>query len=135
MNLQTNVSNHEIPTRQLTYINREASVLEASKLMRKSGATELLVAEETDGMLLPLGIMTANDIVMRVIALGLDPAVMTAGDIAWPVRESSDASQRYAAGILPAQEGSGETLSVLDVNGRFVGTVGFDRIEGIRSPQ
>ena len=40
-----------------------------------------------------------------------------------------------AAGILPAQEGSGETLSVLDVNGRFVGTVGFDRFEGIRSPQ
>jgi len=85
MILQTNVLNHEIPKRQLTYINREASVLEASKLMRKSGATELLVAEETDGMLLPLGIMTANDIVMRVIALGLDPAVMTAGDIAWPI--------------------------------------------------
>jgi len=34
-------------------------------------------------MLLPLGIVTASDIVTRVIAAELDPAVLTAGDIAW----------------------------------------------------
>jgi hypothetical protein len=30
-----------------------------------------------------LGTLTADDIVTRVLALGLDPAVLTAGDIAY----------------------------------------------------
>jgi CBS domain-containing protein len=68
---------------ELTHIDREASVLEASQLMRTSGATELLVVDKTDGAIFAFGIVTATDIVTRVIAAGLDPAVLTAGDIAW----------------------------------------------------
>lgn len=67
---------------ELTYIDRNASVLEASKLMRQSGTTELLVVDKHNGGQFTFGIVTANDIVTRVIATGLDPAVMTAGDIA-----------------------------------------------------
>jgi len=83
MILQTNGVNGQITQDNPTYVDRETSVLEASKLMRNSGATELLVTGETNGMRLPLGIVTASDIVTRVIAAELDPAVLTAGDIAW----------------------------------------------------
>ena len=64
-------------------VDREASVLEASKLMRDSGATEVLVTDDASGRLLGIGVLTANDIIRWVVAAGLDPAVMTAGDIAW----------------------------------------------------
>jgi len=74
---------------ELTYIDRNASVLEASKLMRQSRATELLVVDKAAGSPFTFGFVTANDIVTRVIATGLDPAVVTAGDIAWNNTEVS----------------------------------------------
>jgi len=81
--LQANDLAGEICKYNLAHVDREASVLEASKLMRKSGATELLVTSETNGTFVALGVVTASDIVTRVIAAGLDPAVLTAGDITW----------------------------------------------------
>lgn len=73
---------------KLAHIDREASVLDASKLMRTSGATELLVVDKADGIAFAFGILTANDIVTRVIATGLDPAVLTTGDITWSEKEA-----------------------------------------------
>jgi CBS domain-containing protein len=67
----------------LTHVDRETSVLEASKVMRISHSTELLVVDKSHGLPFVFGVLTALDIVTRVIATGLDPAVLTAGDIAW----------------------------------------------------
>jgi len=80
---QTIASHGDIVGLNLVYVDQEASVLDASKLMRQTGATELLVIDRSRGTLLSFGIVTANDIVTRVIAAGLDPAVLTTGDIAW----------------------------------------------------
>jgi len=77
---------------ELTHIDQEASVLEASKLMRTSGATELLVVDKTDSENFAFGIVTATDTVTRVVAAGLDPAVLTAGDIAWTEPVAPDAA-------------------------------------------
>ncbi len=73
----------EIAKSNVMYVDKEASVLAASKVMRESGVSELLVTEVTDGVFVAIGIVTADDIVTRVIATGLDPAVLTAGDITW----------------------------------------------------
>ena len=91
----------EIAMNNLTQVDRNASVLEASKLMRKSGKTELLVTREANGTLLALGVVTASDFVTRVMAAGLDPSVLTAGDIARfhmaaVDATNSDAGKRYS---------------------------------------
>jgi CBS domain-containing protein len=132
---RTSVSKDEASGDKLTYIDREASVLEASKLMRKSGKTELLVTDQVDGMLLPLSIVTANDIVRRVIALDLDPAVLTTGDIAWSGLEDADPSDDDAMRILHTQLGRGEALVVMDAEGRFVGTLRPAEIPWMQTPQ
>lgn len=75
---------------RLAHIDREASVLEASRLMRTSGATELLVVDKAHGAPFAFGILTANDIVTRVMAAGLDPTVLTTGDIAWSGMEDAE---------------------------------------------
>lgn len=123
---RTNITSGEIINHKLTHVDREASVLEASKLMRKSGTTELLVTVEANGVLRPLGILTAKDIVTRVIATELDPAVLTTGDIAWPGSAGADTGDGAAAKLQPAQDSQCEALAVMDGDGRLIGTVRRD---------
>ena len=127
---RTNITNGEIINHKLTHVDREASVLEASKLMRKSGATELLVTAEAGGVLRPLGILTAKDIVTRVIATELDPAVLTTGDIAGPGLAAADTGDGSAETLRRAQDGQCEALAVIDGDGRLVGTVRCDEFVG-----
>jgi CBS domain-containing protein len=81
--MRTSRTNGEIAPEHLTYVDRELSILEACRVMRRSGAEELLVTDQAEGTIVPLGVVTARDIVTRIVAAGLDPAVLTAGDIAW----------------------------------------------------
>ena len=126
---RTDITSGEIINHKLTHVDREASVLEASKLMRKSGTTELLVTVEANGMLRPLGILTAKDIVTRVIATELDPAVLTTGDIAWP-GSAADTADGAADGLWRSQDSQCEALAVMDGDGRLVGTVRRDEFVG-----
>lgn len=66
----------------MAIVPSEASIVEASRLMRERGATELLVLGQVEGQPRTVGVVTEHDIVTRVVALGLDPAVLTVGDIA-----------------------------------------------------
>jgi CBS domain-containing protein len=127
---QSNVTRDEITSHKLTYVDREVSVLDASRLMRKAGTAELLVTGQADGMLRPLGIVTARDIVTRVIAAELDPAVLTAGDIAWSGKAAADPADGDAERLLRYQENHCGALAVLDGDGRLVGTVKLDEFIG-----
>jgi len=62
-------------------VHRDASLVEACRLMRDCHTTELTVVAEADGRVLPVGKVSANDIATRVVALELDPTVFTAGDL------------------------------------------------------
>ena len=126
--LDTEVTGSEIMSGKLTHVDREASVVAASVLMRKSGATELLVTRKTDGRLYPLGIVTANDIVTRVIAAGLDPAVLTAGDIACSGFPETGAAHRDTLARQRNQQHTGEALAVMDGDCRLVGTVRLEEL-------
>ncbi len=64
-------------------VHRDSSLVEASRRMRECHAARLVVVTEAQGQPVCLGTLTADDIVTRVLALGLDPAVLTAGDIAY----------------------------------------------------
>lgn len=41
----------------------------------------LVVVEDNDGVAFPVGVLTDRDIAIEVVAFGLDPAAMTAGDV------------------------------------------------------
>ncbi len=125
----TDVTGGEIMNYKLTHIDREASVLDAGKLMRKAGTAELLVTDRSEGTLHPLGFVTASDIVTRVMAAELDPAVITAGDIAWS-GTAADTAESEAARGCRSHVHPGEALAVLDGEGLVIGGVRLDEIEG-----
>jgi len=71
----------EICTVQTIYCRREDTVQDAALLMRKSHVGDLVVVDQPEGERIPVGILTDRDIVVSVIALGLDPASLLVGDI------------------------------------------------------
>ena len=63
------------------WIDRHASVFRAAQLMRRTGLPFVVVTEASDDGAVPLGVISTQDIVMRVMALGLDARVMRVGDV------------------------------------------------------
>lgn len=59
----------------------ELSLPDTAALMRKNHVGDVVVIESHAGVRLPIGIVTDRDIVMETMALQLDAALFTAGDI------------------------------------------------------
>lgn len=71
----------EICTVQTIYCKRDETVQGAALLMRKYHVGDVVVIDQPHGEKTPVGIVTDRDIVVGVIALGLDPASLLVGDI------------------------------------------------------
>jgi CBS domain-containing protein len=71
----------EICTVQTVYCKRDETVQGAALLMRQHHVGDLVVVDQPNGERVPIGIVTDRDIVVSVIALGLDPGSLLVGDI------------------------------------------------------
>ena len=71
----------QICTTQTIFCERDETVQGAALLMRKNHVGDLVVIDQPNGERVPIGIVTDRDIVVSVIALGLDPASLLVGDI------------------------------------------------------
>jgi len=71
----------DICTIQTISCSRDETVQGAALLMRKHHVGDLVVVDGSDGDAIPAGIVTDRDIVVSVVALGLDPASLQVGDI------------------------------------------------------
>jgi CBS domain-containing protein len=74
----------EICTREVVVTPTTTSVDAAADMMRRYHVGDLVVVEESDGKRIPVGIITDRDIVVEVVAAGLDPKVLTVGEIMGP---------------------------------------------------
>ena len=72
----------EICTREVVVAKRDITVKNAAQLMREYHVGCIVLVDEQDGKRRPCGIVTDRDIVVAVTALGLDPEVIRAGDVA-----------------------------------------------------
>lgn len=71
----------DICSREVVCIDRVESVAKAAQLMRQHHVGSVVVVEEASGARTPVGMLTDRDIVVAVVAVGLDPEVVAAGDI------------------------------------------------------
>lgn len=82
----------EICNREVVIAKKALSVVDAAQLMRKHHVGDLVVVEERNGRRHPVGIVTDRDIVVEVVAAGVNPDALKVGDIMGPevatVRES-----------------------------------------------
>jgi CBS domain-containing protein len=71
----------DICTIETISCGRDETVQGAALLMRKHHVGDLVVVDGDEGQAIPVGIVTDRDIVVSVVALGLDPASLQVGDI------------------------------------------------------
>ncbi|SCY73002.1 CBS domain-containing protein [Nitrosospira sp. Nl5] len=116
----------EICNRDVIILQREATILDAAKLMREHHVGDVLVVEERDGARFPVGIVTDRDLVVEIMATGLDQAVITVGDIMVQelvtVKESTGVFEtiQYMRGKAVRR------LPIVDENGVLVGILALD---------
>ena len=117
----------DFATTEVAVVEPETTALVAAQLMRRHhiGALVVVDAQEKNR---PVGIVTDRDLVLELMAEGLDPAVFTAGDImslnlvlARPDMDAMDAVQLMEAHQL-------RRLVVADEAGRLAGIVTLEDI-------
>jgi CBS domain-containing protein len=62
-------------------VDGNATVADASRVMREWNVDQVVVTEAGQGAPIPVGVLSARDVVDRVVALDLDPSVVTAADV------------------------------------------------------
>lgn len=125
----------EYCNREVVIIGRDESLRDAVELFRKYHVGSLVVVEEQRGMKVPVGMVTDRDIVIEVIAEGVDINAVTAGDIMSDrlisVREAT--SLPDALGVM---QGNGvRRVPVVDERGGLLGILTVDDVIELVSEQ
>lgn len=109
--------------RNVVTASADATLAEVSRLMRARHVGSVVVTNEAGA---PAGIVTDRDIVVEVLAMGLDPAAVTAGEImsAEPALVSEDEDALWTLKVMRAR--GVRRLPVIDGSGSLVGILAFD---------
>lgn len=94
--------------------------------MREQDVSDLVVTERQDNDTLPIGILSARDIVMRVLALELDAGVLKVGDVLWARPVAVRVTDSVTDTLERLCQAGGEALPVVHGDGRIAGVVCLD---------
>jgi signal-transduction protein with cAMP-binding, CBS, and nucleotidyltransferase domain len=75
------MSTGEFCTREVVVAEKKMSILEVAQLMREYHVGNVVVVELREKQKIPVGIITDRDIVVEIIAEGVDIDAVTAGDV------------------------------------------------------
>ena len=115
----------EICNREVVFSYRNHTVREAALLMREYHVGDLVVVEE-NGKRKPVGIVTDRDIAISIVALGLDPDVITVGDIMGPELVTVRENQGVFETIQQMRLKGVRRLPIVGEEGALVGIVAVD---------
>ena len=116
----------EICNRDVVIAEKTLSVVDAAQLMRKHHVGDLVVVEEKNGRKHPVGIVTDRDIVVEVVAAGVNPEALRVGDI----MGTQVATVRESEGLFEAmrymRDQGVRRMPVVDAAGALVGILTLD---------
>lgn len=116
----------ELCTREVVFVERDASPSDIAKLMREHHVGDVVVVDKRDGHRYPVGIVTDRDLVVELLAADVDPASVTAADLMsgelLSARERDDVwdslERMRCAGVrrLPVANEAGHLAGILTVD-------------------
>ena len=114
-----------ICNRRVVMIGAEESVLEAATLMREHHVGDVVVTR-SNGRRIPIGIITDRDIVMAVVAPGLDPRLITVGDVMQRQLLTAPVAQGVQETLQQMRAKGVRRMPLVDDGGALVGIVTLD---------
>jgi CBS domain-containing protein len=109
--------------------NRDTKIDEVAQLMRQHHVGDVVVIEESKGKQVPVGILTDRDVVTSVIALKLDPAMFSAGDLIsrkiitvredLGVFETIQEMRRHGVRRMPVLDQEGTLAGIISIDDLF----------------
>ena len=121
----------EVMTPQPIILNPADTCIDAANAMMTHDIGCIVLAEE-DGKL--CGIVTDRDLVVRVMAAGRDPSVVSLGDVCWPHVVSLDSHATVDEAIRTMSECAVRRVPVVE-NGTPVGVVSLGDLAMERDPK
>lgn len=116
----------EICNRKVVVMQRDETIAEAAKLMRDQHVGSVLIVDEQNGQRIPVGIVTDRDLVVEVMAPGLDPDAITVGDIMMTGFASVKEDTGIFESIQYMRTKGVRRLPVVDAENKLVGIVTLD---------
>jgi len=116
----------EFCVRDVVCAPRTATVSAAAGLMRQYHVGDVLVVDEIDGRTIPVGIVTDRDIVVEVVASGVDPQLLKVGDLLQRQVVTVDENRSYGDTIRLMTVHGVRRMPVVDGDGALVGIISID---------
>ena len=118
----------EICNREVVFARRDESVKSAAELMREHHVGDLVIVEEANGQRVPCGVLTDRDIVVGVVAKGLDPDALEVAEVAGAELVLARESDGVAETIELMRAKGVRRVPIVDAGGSLVGIVTADDI-------
>jgi len=118
----------DICVREVVTATRETTIQQAAQLMRENHVGDLLVVEQQAGLRTPIGIVTDRDIVVALVAPGLDPAVLSVGAIMGPDLETVREDEGIFETLNEMRDAGVRRIPVVSDQNALIGIVSTDDI-------
>ena len=102
----------------------------AAELMREHHVGALIVVDQDSSASKPIGIVTDRDIVVGIVALGLDPGIFLIDDLLDRPLTVAKADQRIREGLKLMKSKGVRRLPLVDKAGNLAGIVTLDDLLG-----
>jgi CBS domain-containing protein len=116
----------EICSREVVFVRRDESIVQAAQLMREHHVGDVIVVDEQDGVRTPAGILTDRDIVVEIVAKGVDPGAVSVADAMSAEVTTARESDGIYETIEHMREKAVRRLPVVNAKGALVGLVSLD---------
>lgn len=118
----------EICTRSVVTCRRDASVLELAQLMRDHHVGDVIVVAEHEGQVTPVGVVTDRDLVVEVVAKGVNPDLLRAGDLISNDLVTAFESELVYDAIWHMRSKGIRRLPVVDAHNHLLGVLTADDV-------
>jgi CBS domain-containing protein len=118
----------DIRTHNVIHIGATASVREAAELMRTKHVGALVVVDQPNGERVPTGIITDRDIVLAVVASGVDADKLLVGEVMIRKLATCSEDEDLFDAIATMRERGVRRLPVVNAEGGLTGIVAADDI-------
>jgi len=112
--------------RNVVTVTRFDTITTAAALMREHHVGDVVVIDDTGGGRIPVGIVTDRDVVVEVIAAGVDPRMLKVGDLLQRAVVSVREDRSYTDTVRLMTQHGIRRVPVVDAKGALVGIVSAD---------